>query len=594
MDRNVAIATVLIAVIMFAWLWLLSPRNGEGPTQQEQPVLDTTAAVEQEQENNQPTRSILQAPPSDSLLAGVQEGEERTIVVQTDLYTAVLSSKGATFKSFVLKKYKEFDQKTPVQLVDSAAHGALSLAFTTPGNRVVDTRALYFTPGFQGDTLRIEGEPASLSFTTAIAGGMLRQTYTFKPGEYEIGLAVQQSGPTFMTSEGYEVDWNGGLSYTEGDPEREANATGAYARSGGEIESVTLQKEAEEEQRLAGVVDWTAVKNKYFTAVVIPSRKTRGAELIGVRGANYEETYNEVYTTRLLMGPAAADTFRLYLGPMDFYRISKYDLGLYGMVDYGWDTLEWITRPLAEFIFIPVFNFLGSFIHNFGLVIIIFALLIKIVLYPLTKTSYVSMARMRELQPKMEAIKEKYADDSQKQQQAIIQMYKETGVSPFGGCMPMLLQYPVLIALWQFLPSSLAIRQQSFLWAHDLSAPDAILHLPFTIPLYGNYVAGFTLLMGLSLIVQMRLQAQPSTNPQAKMFTYMMPAMLFLFFNRYAAGLSLYYLVYNVASAVQQKFINDRLQEKHGIEITKAGTVTKEKSKAPAARKRKSPKKART
>lgn len=591
MDRNVAIATVLIAVIMFAWLWWLSPKNGAGPTQQEQPVFDTTAAVEQE---SQPTRSIIQAPPSDSLLTAAQTGEERTVVVQTDLYTAVVSSKGATFKSFILKKYTHFDQETPVQLVDSAAQGALSLAFTTPGNRVVDTRSLYFTSSFQGDTLRVNDAPVSLTFAAPIGHGTLQQTYTFKPGEYEVGMRVQQSGPAFMTNEGYEVDWNGGLPYTEGDPEHEANATGAYARSGGEIESITLQKEGEEEQRLAGAVDWTAVKNKYFTAVVIPNRETRGAELIGARSANYEQSYGEDYTTRLLMAPAAADTFRLYLGPMEFFRISKYNLSLYGMVDYGWDATEWITRPLAEFIFIPVFDFLGSFLHNFGLVIIIFAVLIKIVLYPLTKSSYVSMARMRELQPKMEAIKEKYADDSQKQQQAIIKMYKETGVSPFGGCMPMLLQYPVLIALWQFLPSSLEIRQQSFLWANDLSAPDAILHLPFTIPLYGNFVAGFTLLMGLSLIVQMRLQTQPSTNPQAKMFTYLMPVMLFLFFNRYASGLSLYYLVYNVVTAIQQKFINDRLQEKHGIEITKSGTVTKEKAKSPASRKGKTTKQART
>jgi YidC/Oxa1 family membrane protein insertase len=268
--------------------------------------------------------------------------------------------------------------------------------------------------------------------------------------------------------------------------------------------------------------------------------------------------------------------YRLYIGPMEFFRISSYDLGLYGMVDYGWDSFEWVTRPFAQFIFIPVFEFLGNIFGNFGIVIIVFAVLMKIVLYPLTKSSYESMARMRELQPKMEAIKEKYADDPQKQQEAIIRMYKETGINPLGGCLPMLAQYPVLIALWQFFPSALEIRQQSFLWADDLSAPDVILNLPFTIPLYGDFVAGFTLLMGLSLVVQMRLQSQPATNPQAKVFTYVMPIMLFLFFNRLASGLSLYYLVYNVLTAIQQKFINERMEKKHGAEATNGKSTRKE------------------
>ena len=142
-----------------------------------------------------------------------------------------------------------------------------------------------------------------------------------------------------------------------------------------------------------------------------------------------------------------------------------------------------------------------------------------------------------------------------------MKLYKETGVNPLGGCLPMLMQYPIIIALWQFLPQAIEIRQQGFLWANDLSAPDAILSLPFTIPLYGNYVGGFTLLMGLSMIIQMRIQMQPQTNPQAKIFTYVFPVMIFAIFNRLASGLSLYYLVYNVVTAIQQKMINSRIEK---------------------------------
>jgi len=575
-DRNVAIATVLIAVIMFVWLWWLSPPPPAEPTLQEQPVEETPTVVE-----DQETKPSAAAPPvvADSLLAAALQGQERRIVVDHDLYQAVFSTRGATLTSFTLKEYKKFDQTTPVQLVDTTGQGALSLVFTTPTSRVVDTRSLYFTSNFQGDTIRVGNEPVSLTFSTNIGDGSLQQTYVFQPDEYEVGLQVRnQNDASFMTSEGYELVWNGGVPFTENDLETEARATGAFARSGGEIENIGLDEEEHEEQRLAGEVSWVAVKNKYFTAVMIPSAETRGALLIGERTGNVGEDY----TVSLLMPRPenGSDDFRLYIGPMEFFRISQYNLGLYGMVDYGWDSFEWITRPLAQFIFIPVFEFLGRIIGNYGIVIILFAFLMKIVLYPLTKSSYESMARMRELQPKMEAIKEKYADDPQKQQEAIIRLYKETGVNPLGGCLPMLAQYPILIALWQFFPSALEIRQQSFLWADDLSAPDVILQLPFTIPLYGDFVSGFTLLMGLSLIVQMRLQTQPSTNPQAKVFTYVMPVMLFLFFNRLASGLSLYYLVFNILSAIQQKFINKRLEKKHGIPETNGKAVREEALKA--------------
>lgn len=573
MDRNVVIATVLIAIIMFVWLWLMAPPAPVEPTTQEAPVEDT-AAVAQERTPDDTLQAIPEALPEeeeelpslagDTTLAAATEGEAREIVVETDLYTATFSTKGATLRSFVLKEYHQFDQETPVQMVDLSSPGAIALAFTTPQSHIVDTRSLFFETPFEGDTLHVEEAPQSLTFQTEIQGGAIRQTYTFQPGEYEIGMAVDQQNPAaFSTREGYEVIWDSGIPFTEGDPEKEAESAGAYARSGGEVESILLQDDAYQEQRLAGNVEWTAVKSKYFTAVVIPSGPTRGAELIGERiSERGQPDLWESYVTRITMDqPQGVDEFRFYIGPMEFYRITDYGLGLYDMVDYGWDFFEWMTRPLAKFIFIPVFTFLASFIPSYGLVIILFAILIKLVLYPLTKTSYKSMARMRELQPQMEAIKEKYGDNPQKQQEEMMKMYKETGVNPLGGCLPMLLQYPIIIALWLYLPQSIEIRQQGFLWATDLSAPDVILSLPFTIPLYGDFVAGFTLLMGISMIFQMRLQMNPGSNPQAKIFTYVFPVMIFAIFNRLAAGLSLYYLVYNIVTAIQQKWINHNIEK---------------------------------
>jgi len=348
---------------------------------------------------------------------------------------------------------------------------------------------------------------------------------------------------------------------------------------------VKLASDAYAEQSLRGEVGWIAVKNKYFTVVVMPQTPSRGAELIGERVGEVSDAYGRHdYVAMLQMPPSEGqvDQFTLYMGPMVYGNLNDYDLDLYDMVDFGWDFFEIITRPLARFVFIPAFTYLAAIIPSYGLVIIILAFLIKLVLYPLTKTSFKSMAKMRELQPRMEVIKEKYADNPQKQQEAMMKMYKETGVNPLGGCLPMLLQYPFIIALWQFLPQAIELRGQGFLWAQDLSAPDVILNLPFEIPMFGSAVAGFTMLMGISMVFQMKLSMTNQSNAQAKIFTYVFPVMIFVIFNKLASGLNLYYLCYNVLTAVQQKFINKQVHENPEEELKPAA---KDKSKPVAAKK---------
>lgn len=591
MDRNVVTATILIALIMFVWLWLLAPEPREPVGETPAPV-DTIAVDPSDPDTSLPRSQLhVEATPIDTALVAAAEGTERHITVVSDLYEATFSTRGATLVSFALKEYAQFDQTTPVQLISENARGSLGLAFTTPSNHLVDSRDLYFDIGFEGDTLYVTDAPAGLSFTARLGSGEIRQAYTFEPGEYEVGLQVEQiDASTFQTREGYELVWYGGVPFSEDDPEQEARYSGAYGRSGGEIEEITLDGKPLQEVLLSGSVSWVTVKSKYFAAVMIPSEETRGAELVGETLLNEAGSpVWENYQARLMM-PASTgeiDGYQLYLGPMEFFRISSYDLGLYGVVDYGYNMFEWMTRPLAEFIFIPFFTFLSKFISNYGLVIIVFSIIIKVLLYPLTKSSFQNMARMRELQPKLEAVKEKYKEDPQKQQQAMMKVYKETGVNPLGGCLPMLLQWPVIIALWQFLPQSIQLRQQGFLWAEDLSAPDVILSLPFAIPFYGDFVAGFTLLMGLSMIIQMRLQSAPSANPQAKMMMYLMPIVMFMFFNRLASGLSLYYLCYNVLSAAQQKLINRNVEKHHTEEATVNGRGdSSDVKKAPRSRAR--------
>lgn len=584
MDRNVVTATVLITLILLVWFYFITPP----PTEPGAPVgPDSTLVTDDVPADDLQQPTPAQTEPqliADSTLAGAQEGEERIITIDTDLYEAQFSTKGATLVSFTLKEYNQYDTVSPVQLVDTTKAGALGLFFTTTTSRNIDTRAFFFDTNVEDDIIRLqEGDaPVSVIFSTQVGEGRIEQTYTFTPGSYEVGLeVVQQNAQAFSTQEGYDIFWDGGVPFSEGNHETEAIKTASYARTGSDVVGITLDGETYEEQNLRGSVSWVGVKNQYFAAVIIPDGETRGAELVGERFGELDDpNLKEEYEMRLQMPPAdgGGETFRLYLGPMEYGRISDYGLGLYDMVDYGWDFFEFLTRPIAKFVFIPIFNFLEDFVPNYGIIIIIMAFLIKGAVYPLTKKSYKSMAQMRELQPKLEAIKEKYGDNPQKQQEATMKLYRESGVNPLGGCMPMLFQYPVIIALWQFLPQSIEIRQQGFLWAKDLSAPDVILNLPFNIPLYGDFVAGFCLLMGISMIIQMRIQAAPSSNPQAKMIMYLMPGMIFFIFNKWASGLNLYYLCYNVLTAIQQKFINKGIEAEKEKEEAKGSSRGGKKS----------------
>ncbi|GMQ81642.1 MAG: membrane protein insertase YidC [Rhodothermia bacterium] len=591
MDKNVVTATVLIALIMVVWLTWLSPstvpERDAGPF-----AVDSTDQIDVEEPVFQTPEAVVpgQAPAfaaGDETVLGSQEGVVREIVVDSDFYTATFSTRGATITSMSLKTYTKFNSEEAVQLVDTTKGGAIGLVFMSPGSRVYDTRSFTFESS-SPNQITLGDAPVELVFRTKVGAGAIEKRYTLTRETYEIGLSVAFESPeTFLAQGDYELVWNGGLPFTEGNHKLETTKSGAFARSGGEVESVMLTSDSYDEQSLRGVVDWVAVKNKYFIAALIPTVEARGAELIAERSGDLDSDnvrLDFVASLQVQITDSEADDFRLYLGPMEFNRINAYGVGLYDTVDYGWDFFEALTRPLAKFAFIPAFALLSSFIPSYGLVIILFSILIKLLLFPLTKKSFRSMAKMKELQPRMEAIKEKHRDNPQKQQKATMKLYKETGVNPLGGCMPMLLQYPIIITLWMFLPQAIEIRQQGFLWATDLSAPDIILSLPFTIPMYGNYVAGFTLLMGLSMVVQMKIQATPGSGGQQKMFMYFMPLFMLVIFNKFASALSLYYLCYNVLTAIQQKFINRQLHQENEEKVARESS---EKTKKHPPRKKK-------
>lgn len=584
-QRNILIATLLFGLIMFGWLVWFGPEPPEPGTES-----DTAAATEQtappasadsataanaaplsaSDSTAAPTASNAPAEleaPNDPATQRAESGTARTITVVADQYTAAFSTRGGVLKRFTLSDYTQFDRETPVQMIDmTTGHGVPGLSFMTPSSHLVDTRALYFDTEAP-DTLRVGDEAVELTFTATLGEngeGALSYTYTFTPEPYDLNLQIAQQNPrTYAARDGYEVVWDQGVPFTEDDPEGERVDSGVYAFSGGTMERLVYDSEEYGETRLSGSIGWIGHRSKYFTAVMMPDNPEAvdGAEIIREEGMAQTTRGGVGTTARLFMPPASSNvdtqSFSLYLGPIDYYGLSSYDRELYSMVNYGWAVFEWITRPLATFVFIPALTYLGGVLPNYGLVVILLAFFIKLVVYPLTKSSYRSMAKMKDLKPEMDKIKEKYEDDMEKQQQEMMKLYRESGVNPIGGCLPMFLQYPVIIALYLYIPQSVQLRQESFLWAADLSAPDPILQLPFSIPFYGDYVSGFTLLMGVSMIFTMRIQMSStgSSGAQAKIFQWVLPFFIFFIFNRFASALSLYYLFYNIITAAQQKYI---------------------------------------
>lgn len=583
-QRNILIATLLFGLIMFGWLVWFGPEppepSAEEETTTESPAdpADTTASDDAaplasgDSTDDSDSEAAAQEAdpddtPSDPATARAESGTARTITVIADQYTAEFSTQGGVIERFTLTDYEQFDRETPVQVVDTTGQGVPGVSFMTPSSHLVDTRALHFETEAP-DTLHVDGtEEASITFTATLGEegeGSLSYTYTFTPEPYDLNFQIaQQNARSYATNDGYDVVWDQGVPFTEDDPEGERIDSGVYAFSGGTMERLVYDSGDYAENRLSGSVSWIGHRSKYFTAVLMPEDESAvdGAEIIREEGVAETVRGGEGTTARLFFPAASSDvstqSFSLYMGPIDYYNLASYERELYSMVNYGWAVFEWITRPLATFVFIPALTYLGGVLPNYGFVVILLAILIKVVVYPLTKSSYRSMAKMKDLKPEMDKIKEKYEDDMEKQQQAMMELYRESGVNPIGGCLPMFLQYPIIIALYLYIPQSVQLRQESFLWAADLSAPDPILQLPFSIPFYGDYVAGFTLLMGVSMIFTMRIQMSStgSTGAQAKIFQWVLPFFIFFIFNRFASALSLYYLFYNVTTAAQQKYI---------------------------------------
>ncbi len=560
MDRQSTIGFVLIFIVLVAWMWLNSPqpkpRQTDNAVKQEL-VKDSVKTV---QPKVQEPKETQQANPYGKFFSERASGTEKIISIETDDYLAEISSRGGTLRRWELKKFKTWDGK-PVQLIDYTHKGDFTILLRTSDGRVINTKDLYFDVAAAGNQVRLENNfEFELIFTLpASNGGQLVKKMKFRNGEYGFETEIQLVNLGSVVSNfQYEVAWEHGIRYAEHNSVDESSFATAYAYTAKELTEIDEPKVDQKVQKeISGRIDWVATRNKYFAVAIIPDGAvSEGAYLEGTKNAMPDEGVQESYGISLKMPyrgeQSEKSTFKIFLGPLQHSELKSYGTDLEKIMSLGW---AWLIRPISEYIMLPIFTAIHYVIPNWGLVIIVFSILIKIALHPLSKSQMKSMKKMQKLQPLMDELREKYKDDPQKMNQSIMNLYKEYGVNPAGGCLPLLLQMPIMYALYSVFRGAIELRQANFVgWITDLSIPDVIYRLPVKLPLIGiQDVSGIALIMGITMFIQTKMT---TTNPQQKAMVWMMPIMMTLLFNGFPSGLNLYYAVFNVLSIGQQLLIN--------------------------------------
>jgi len=575
MDKQSTLAFILIGLILVVWLYFNSPT----PPPQTQSKPDTTqvksdSIVKPPVEEKKIVEEVSQ---EESTPFGESNKPEKIITIETDLAKVELTSKGAKIRRYFLKKYKTWYHNEVedtnfynqyVQLVNTNRNGGdFSILFVTKEGKLVNTSSLDFTTPADNYYYKVSGKD-SLKFSYTFTAGdnkSIVKDFVFYGDNYASKVEVELNNmQDIISSYRYDVVWADGLNFVEKNSVDEATNSNASVYAGDEQTIIDAPVGEKVTKDINGKIDWVAVRNKYFAMIISPDKPSDegGAYFEGthVKKQNLDE--REYYSASLKVQfkgeSKQRDAFTLYLGPIDYDILKSYDRNFQTVFDFGsFFGLKFIIRPLSEYILLPLLQFIHQFVSNFGLVIIIFTIIIKFALHPLNKQSLRSMKKMQMLQPKITELKEKYKDDMQKQQQETMKLYSTYGINPMGGCLPMLLQMPILIALWSLLNVAIDIRQQPFIfWIDNLSAPDVLFRLPFKIPLFGiDVVSGLALMMGITMFIQQKMTIK---DPSQKAMVYVMPVMFTLMFMALPSGLNLYYFMFNLFSITQQWYVNHR------------------------------------
>lgn len=494
-------------------------------------------------------------------------GENDFITLENNKVELKISLKGGRVYSARLKDYKTFDAKPLILFSgDSTVFG---FNFFTSDNKAVQTNNLFFKPVSETRSYVVRSSAESVILRlNAGDDKYIEYKYTLAPDKYTVDFNV-----TFKSMEGIiasnqnslTLDWKMYMPQQEmGRQNEEQYSTINYKYYQDEVTGLgTRQSKENVKTDITTKLSWISFQDQFFSSIIISNDFFLNASVSSTKTITSKK-YLRYYTSEVgipfAAGASNTVSMRLFFGPNSIPILKKEGIQLEKVVFLGKNIIGWINR----FVIIPIFNWLNHFISNFGIIILILTIIIKIVLFPLTFKSYQSQAKMQVLKPMVDELGKKFPkkEDAMKKQQATMDLYKRAGVNPMGGCLPMLLQMPILFAMFRFFPVSIELRQEHFLWATDLSTYDSILHLPFMIPMYGDHVSLFTLLMTASTLLTMKMTGSSpgSDQPGMKMMMYMMPIMFMLILNNFSAGLTYYYFLANMITYGQnmlsKRFIN--------------------------------------
>ncbi|MGV3504214.1 MAG: membrane protein insertase YidC [Adhaeribacter sp.] len=578
MDRNQAIGLVLISVMLIVYMTFFSPEPVPETTQPKATPTATLPADSANQAGSSPdSLQLARRQMALGAFGSAAAGQQTFSVLENDKIKVSLDSRGGRVSEVLVKDYKTWDQK-PLVLFDKAS-SAIDISFKTSDNRTVKFSDLVF----QAQPLASQGNAQVQAFRAQVGPNQyIEQVYSLAKGSYELGYKLHFAGLKSMVANSPLVyTWNDNLKRVEYDVKQNRDRSYlTYMTAGEDFDKIIGNAGEAETVTLEEPVKWISNKQNFFSAAII-AKNTFGP-------ATLKSVFNEADTVRIktfssqVQIPvqdvlAGKGEYTYFFGPNDYQILKKMPADFEKNIDLGWAMFAWVNKYLV----IPVFNFLEGYFTNYGLIIVLLVVFIKTILFPLTYKSYLSMAKMKVLKPEIDAIKEKHEGDMQKSQQETMKLYSSMGVNPLSGCVPMLLQIPILFALLNFFPNSIELRQEGFWWAHDLSTYDVFARLPFTIPFYGNHVSMFTLLMTVSTILYTWQNNQVNTmQGPMKFYSYVMPVMIMFVVNSFSAGLSFYYFVSNIVTFAQQAVIRLFVDDKK-IRAKLEANQVKNKDKKP-------------
>ena len=570
-DLNSLIGFVLLGALMMFWLYNNQPTPEELEKQRTEFKQDS---IQKAQQIATPSKiiedtAITAVNPTDSVAtvnaqnalgafaysATLASAKANETVIENDLVKITVSNKGGQITEVELKDFKTHDQK-PLYIIKDA-NASFNINFGTTDNRILNTKDLFFEP-----TLTNNGENQLLSMKLKVdANRYLEYYYEIKPNDYMIDFAIRSQGlnNVINTSQNLNLDWELNSYRNEKSGYAEDMYTWYYFKAEDDVDYLS-----KDDNETIEDIDWVVFKQHFFTSILMSDTPLQSAIVTTkslVEDKLKDTILNRQFTLAAPLSMKSGElnyAMNMYYGPSDYKILKQYEnTDLDETVDLGWGIFGFINRV----IFIPVFSFLSSFMGNFGLLIILMTIVVRILMSPAVYKSYLSSARMKVLRPEMKAINDKLPgkENAMKRQQETMALQRKAGVSPLSGCIPALVQMPIFFALFKFFPTNIELRQKSFLWVPDLSSYDVIANLPFDIPMYGNHISLFPILASVAIFFYMKMNQSQQMNMQAptqegmpdmqKMMKYMIylsPVFMLIFFNNYASSLSLYYFISNL------------------------------------------------